>query len=1234
MTVRRERCEKCDVKIPKYQPMLMCDVCCKAKHLSCQNLTKSDVLLINHLRISWTCHECLSQALPINLVKRKRTKDPIKITKIQCNSCSGFSYSQRTIKTCHWCDGKVHAKCWKADLGCISCCEKIIPGFHAYKYELYGIDSCKNNTIYNPYSSSHFATQIGNILDEEEGSNTMWREISELLTSCKYKQMKDVKTDFESEINIFSLNIRHLHDKIGKLRDNIDHYQKFDMLCFNECNLKLDQLPHGIPDIELDGFHEPILQPPIRSSGRGGGLAIYVNKRICEESDIDSEFNPNTEPDNFNGEFQFIKIKNFKGSNRTVIFGNVYRSPSRNAEKFNALFENVLQKLDRHTKNKLLYLVGDFNQDLIKYDTDANSQNLIDMCTSHGLVQLISRPTRITDSSATLIDHVYTNNVDNVKSCNILTVDLTDHLATHTKISFTNCGGSSCNLPIKLKAHADASDSKKEFRMFNETNNSQFETFINSENWEEIRDDMDAQSQYEKFDEIYMRHYNNAYPLNKDKRNRRKNERKNPKPWILPWLEDACARKNNLYYEFVSVPTVENKAKYDKMNEFCAKHIDVAKLRYRKKYFDDYKDNSRKQWQMINELLNRRKSNIRVSKLIDENGKVSNTPVDIAENFNEYFANIASNLKSEINNRTEVTTDEPFKQFLQQPLENEICLSRVGSQEVHKVIKNFKNKSTLDTKISALKIANNSFTFTGILAKIINRSFSEGVFPQQLKTARVVPIFKQGSKTDVGNYRPISLLSSFSKIYEKLMYNRVMEFLNFNGILHEMQYGFRPGRSCEHALLKAQQVLLDSLSRRQVSLLLLIDFSKAFDMVEHSILLKKLEHYGIRGTALEWITSYLKNRTQFVSIDGTDSKTRDMKYGVPQGSILGPLLFIIYINDIPNISQIAKFILYADDANIIITGNSIAEVDSQLRELCKILLKWVDSNGLCLNLKKTKYMIFSRARHLELPNILKIADFPIERVTEGRFLGVIVDENLTWSRHIKTIRTKMARYIGIMYKLKKELPLKVRIQIYHSFVQSHINYCSLVWGFSAKANIELLFRAQKKGMRAVIPGFINYRYRSDGTLPGHTKSYFTKYDILTIHNVIVTNALVFMHKVRHFPLELPQSVRKTIPENAPVQGSTHDSCYDWLKSVSNHFYMRSVFYKGPLLFIAPELLELVSLPSLLNAKIYKKDARKAMMKYQSSGNSEEWQSGNFWLYNIPGLRRSPRNVMALNYHLD
>ena len=270
-------------------------------------------------------------------------------------------------------------------------------------------------------------------------------------------------------------------------------------------------------------------------------------------------------------------------------------------------------------------------------------------------------------------------------------------------------------------------------------------------------------------------------------------------------------------------------------------------------------------------------------------------------------------------------------------------------------------------------------------------------------------------------------------------------------------------------------------------------------------------------------------------------------------------------------------------------------------------------------------MIFSRSRKLELPRPLTISNFLIEQKSEARFLGVIVDENLTWSRHVKTVRSKMARYLGLMYKLKSQLPVKVRIQIYHSFVQSHINYCSLVWGFSAKSNIESLFTAQKKGIRAIVPGFINYRYRLDGTLPGHTKSYFSKYDILTVHSIIVLNTLIFIHKTRHFPQTLPSSIRLLIAENAPLPGDTHDTCFEWLQNHNNHFYNRSVFYKGPLLSIIPQMSDLTTLPTLLNLKIYRSNVRNALKLIQTQGNEEEWQINNFILYNIPGLRKSLKN---------
>ena len=303
-----------------------------------------------------------------------------------------------------------------------------------------------------------------------------------------------------------------------------------------------------------------------------------------------------------------------------------------------------------------------------------------------------------------------------------------------------------------------------------------------------------------------------------------------------------------------------------------------------------------------------------------------------------------------------------FSEYMPNPVNNSIYLRPVDGGEVYNIINDLKNKATLDTKVSPLKVANTNFKFTDSLAKVISSSFNDGIFPQQLKTARVIPVFKSGSKHDVANYRPISLLDTFSKIYEKLMHVRVVEFMEQNKSLHDMQYGFRSGRSCEHALLTAQNCILNSLNKKQISLLLLIDFSKAFDMVEHDVLLKKLECYGIRGVALQWFKSYLSDREQFVNVNNSKSSMKPLKYGVPQGSILGPLLFVIYINDMPNVSKLATFILYADDANIIISGTTMSEIETELAKLTNDLVRWVDINGLKLNLKKTNYMVFSKKR--------------------------------------------------------------------------------------------------------------------------------------------------------------------------------------------------------------------------------------------------------------------------------
>lgn len=252
---------------------------------------------------------------------------------------------------------------------------------------------------------------------------------------------------------------------------------------------------------------------------------------------------------------------------------------------------------------------------------------------------------------------------------------------------------------------------------------------------------------------------------------------------------------------------------------------------------------------------------------------------------------------------------------------------------------------------------------------------------------------------------------------------------------------------------------------------------------------------------------------------------------------------------------------------------------------------------------------------------IRIDNTNIERKTEARFLGVIVDENLTWSTHIKAVKTKMSRFIGVMYKIKRKLPIKARLQIFNSLVQSHLNFCSLVWGFAAKSHIDSLFTKQKQGIRAIMTGYVNYRYQ-DGKPPDHTKSAFMEHEILTVHGVIVKNALILMHKIKNMPSKLPKSIRELFPSYMPEHGTSHDENARWLAEYGESYIRNSVFYKGPMLAVTKHNIEITCPSSIFSQSIYKKSAKRILLNLQNLGTGDEWPP--FLLHNIPGLRKTTR----------
>ena len=404
--------------------------------------------------------------------------------------------------------------------------------------------------------------------------------------------------------------------------------------------------------------------------------------------------------------------------------------------------------------------------------------------------------------------------------------------------------------------------------------------------------------------------------------------------------------------------------------------------------------------------------------------------------------------------------------FLKNRNQIKFVIAHVSNEEVLDIINSLENKSTGPSSIPLRMLSIIPDLIILPLAHIITMSIVTGVYPDLLKIVKVIPIHKGGSSQDINNYRPISLLSIFDKIMEKMIHNKLYNFLEEHNILYHNQHGFRKNNSTIHALMQITERIKTSIDSGKFGCGIFIDLRKAFDTVNHSILLTKLEHYGIRGSMLKWFQSYLSGRKQFVSFNGVSSELLENNCGVPQGSVLGHLLFLIYINDLPNISKILDFYLFADDTNIYHESNSLNDLERTVnKELNKFYL-WLNLNRLSLNIDKTNFIIFHPYnKPVKQQVTVKINNTAINEKEYIKYLGVLVDSSLNWKHHISTLAKKISRAIGIMYKLRPFLPLNVMKNVYYSLIYSQIIYAIEVWGSAVKSEMTKILILQKRAMR-------------------------------------------------------------------------------------------------------------------------------------------------------------------------
>ncbi len=580
-------------------------------------------------------------------------------------------------------------------------------------------------------------------------------------------------------------------------------------------------------------------------------------------------------------------------------------------------------------------------------------------------------------------------------------------------------------------------------------------------------------------------------------------------PWMTPELMKLIKIRDRLFARKKREPNnITLKETYNRVRNRVNRDIRKSKVDYQKAYFEEHKADMRKTWEGIRKIVNVKKSTDFTISQLSVKGKIIDDPTAITNSFNKYFANVGPETEQNV---PKVPNKSPSL-YLRDRNIHTLIIAHISEQEILDIITALSNKSTGPASIPLrlLKIVADIVVIP--LCRIINLSFQTGIFPDVLKVAKVIPLHKGGSTQETNNFRPISLLSIFDKIIEKIMHKRLYYFLEEHDILYKNQFGFRKKSSTAHSLMEITEKIKESIDKGNYGCGIFIDLKKAFDTVNHKILLTKLEHYGIRDNLLKWFETYLTDRKQYVFYNGVSSELLSMSCGVPQGSVLGPLLFLLYINDLPNISDKLDFFLFADDTNIYYESDNLLNLEKIVNGELKKLSQWLNVNRLALNVSKTNFVIFRSIKKPLPHNVVLIMNRKaIEQKDNVKYLGVLVDQHLLWKEQISSVSKKISRGVGILIKLRSFLEPKMLKDIYYCLIYSHLSYGVVVWGSACKTHLKNLSILQNKAVRILTGSqFCQVFGEPPGPLPS-SMPLFKKTEILKLEDIYKLNIAKFVY---------------------------------------------------------------------------------------------------------------------------
>lgn len=844
---------------------------------------------------------------------------------------------------------------------------------------------------------------------------------------CTVEEFSRLITRQGDILNIIHINIRSIHKNFNEFITLLANSgAEFDLIILTECWLGISTI---VPT--LKGYLSHQIQTP---RNQNDGVVLYYKENT--ECFI-------TERPLCDGSCLVYTIGN------EIAIVSIYRSPANNnTESFRDSLELVLSDLKSYNT---ISLIGDVNIDIKDNNKDKNSEEYLTLMATHGLLPAHTFPTH--DNNC--LDHIFLK-TNKFSSNFVIDAHVTDHSPI---VLCLECSKHKAFKPPKTRLHM---------------NYEAIQTEIEKCDFSPIYTSTDVNTATNFFismlSSIVKKHTSTV-----------KISRKKEliKPWMTPGLLRCLRNRDTMHRKVKKKPNdLILKLSYKRYRNFCVGLLRKLKAEYDKQELDKVKNNPKALWAKLKELSGTSKSSSGATTLL----KSYSSPELAVQSVNEYFAHIGENLANAIR-RTSINEAKHTGCFTNN---NSLVIMDVDHGDVGRIILTLRDDCAVGWDGISARILKNSINIlVPLITHICNLSIHIGTFPKPFKKAIIHPIYKSGDRDSVGNYRPISVLPTLSKILEKTLNKSLVNFLDRYDLIAANQFGFRKKVSCEDAVIALTSSVVEGLDRRRRCIGIFLDLSKAFDTVSVPVLLKKMEVIGIRD--LNIFSDYLRDRTQCTKIDNYVSDEQELSYGVPQGSILGPTLFQIYINDLCKLSiPSCKIFTYADDTALLIDGSSWEDAKINAENCLKVVMHWLAQNLLTLNISKSHFITFklNKSQH-------RVPDFPIvahtctdsdncnclslTKVTQTKYLGVVIDDKLTWHQHVSVLKGRVRKVMAVFKKLRHAADFKVLIMVYQALTESLLTYCNTVWGGTDATALLTLERAQRSVLKVMLSKPIRYR---------------------------------------------------------------------------------------------------------------------------------------------------------------